>query len=136
MAKIPGPIGTALGVVKVAKSAYKAAKRVQANKKNLKSYKTEVLADDAYGLPTTKPVGGRAASKKDFVQKVQKKLGKDNVLSQNTKETSAPYKASQERKVRDILDVRTSIRESNLYRKPWDDPLPLPRYKATRPKIK
>ena len=35
MAKIPGPIGTALGVAKVAKSAYKAVKRVQANKKNM-----------------------------------------------------------------------------------------------------
>jgi len=39
MAKIPGPIGTALGVAKVAKSAYKAVKRVQANKKNMVSAK-------------------------------------------------------------------------------------------------
>jgi len=136
MAKIPGPVGTAIGVIKVAKSAYKAAKRVQANKKNLKSYKTRVLTDDAYGLPTTKPVGGRATSKEAFVKKVQKKLGKDNVLSQNTERTSAPYKASQERKVRDILDVRSSIREANMYKKPGSKPTPLPRYKAKRPKVK
>ena len=42
MAKIPGPVGTVLGVAKVAKSAYKAAKRVQANKRNLKDINAKV----------------------------------------------------------------------------------------------
>jgi hypothetical protein len=42
MAKIPGPVGTVLGVAKVAKSVYKAAKRVQANKKNLKDINAKV----------------------------------------------------------------------------------------------
>jgi len=123
------------------KAAFMARVRKEVLNKPKKSYKTYVESQDAYGVPTIKPVGGKAKSGTAFVKKVEKKLGttfsvgEKGLQKSGAIRTKAPWKASQQRKVNAIKELRAEVKEANRGSHPSDKKYALPRYKATRPKI-
>ena len=113
--------------------AKKLAKKLIKKKLKKKSYKAYVESDGVYGEPGAKPMGGVAKSAKAFVKKLE---SKGQTVFSKPVQTKAPWKASQERKVRNIQSLRSEVAESNRYYGPTKTPDKLPRYTVKRPKIK
>ena len=131
-----GKVKTAAKLVKAANKVIKAkiVKRESPVKK--KSYKAYVESDGPYGEPSMKPMGGTAKSAKAFIKKLEKKG--QTVFTEPVR-TKASWKASQERKVRNIQDLRREVAEANSYNGynvPTRTPKKLPRYTVKRPKTK
>ena len=98
-----------------------------------KSYKAYVESDGPYGEPGAKPMGGVAKSAKAFAKKLE---NKGQTVYSKPVQTKAPWKASQERKVKNIQGLRSEVAEANRYNGPTGTPYKLPRYTVKRPKIK
>jgi len=101
-----------------------------------KSYKAYVESTGSYGEPGMKPMGGVAKSAKAFAKKLE---NKGQTVYSKPVQTKAPWKASQERKVKNIQELRSEVAEANRYNGyngPTKTPYKLPRYTVKRPKIK
>jgi hypothetical protein len=113
--------------------AKKLAKKLVEKKLKKKSYKAYVESDGPYGEPGAKPMGGVAKSAKAFAKKLE---SKGQTVYSKPVQTKAPWKASQERKVKNIKGLRSEVAEANRYKSPTGTPYKLPRYTVKRPKIK
>ena len=98
-----------------------------------KSYKAYVESTGSYGEPGMKPMGGVAKSAKAFTKKLEKK---GQTVFTEPVQTKASWKASQERKVRNIQGLRREVAEANSYKRPTTTQKKLPRYTVKRTKIK
>jgi len=113
--------------------AKKLAKKLIKKKLKKKSYKAYVESDGPYGEPGMKPMGGVAKSAKAFAKKLE---NKGQTVYTKPVQTKAPWKASQERKVRDIQGLRKEVTEANRMNQGFKPDYKLPRYTVKRPKIK
>ena len=125
---IAAGVAARAGAKKLAKALIK-----RNTKKLKKSYKAYVESVGPYGNPVMKPMGGVAKSAKDFVKKLEKK---GQTVFTNAERTKAPYKASQERKVRAIQSLRKEVSDANYYSQGIKPDYKLPRYVVKRPRIK
>jgi len=116
--------------------AKKLAKKLNKSPVKKKSYKAYVESTGSYGEPGMKPMGGVAKSAKAFTKKLE---NKGQTVYSKPVQTKAPWKASQERKVKNIQELRSEVAEANRYNGyngPTKTPYKLPRYTVKRPKIK
>jgi hypothetical protein len=125
---IAAGIAARYGAKKLAKALVK-----RNTKKLKKSYKAYVESDGPYGEPGMKPMGGVAKSAKAFVKLLEKK---GQTVYTKAERTKAPYKASQERKVRGIQGLRKEVTEANRMNQGFKPDYKLPRYTVKRPRNK
>ena len=134
---IAAGVAARYGAKKLAKALVKRNTKKVKKPQKLKNYKTRVESDDDYGMITTRPIGGKAKSIRAFEKKVSKK---GETIMGKTEKVQYPWKASQERKVRDILERRDMHRGNYTHpAAPGYSPKQLgqaPRYVVKRPRNK